>query len=159
MGVLSALPFVSAGNLCCCLWVIAGGVVAAYVLQQNESAPITPADGALVGLLAGLLGAVIQVVISIPITFVVAPMERALMQRILDMAGNMPGDMRDMMEQYGRGGRSLAFVIVARTVAFMFWLSVGAIFSTIGGLVGAAIFRKQTPPGTIDVMPVPPSQL
>ena len=32
MGVLSALPIVSAGNYCCCLWVISGGLVAAYVL-------------------------------------------------------------------------------------------------------------------------------
>jgi hypothetical protein len=33
----------------------------------------------------------------------------------------------------------------------MFWLCVGAVFSTVGGLIGAAVFRKQTPPGTIDV--------
>jgi len=151
MGVLSALPFVSAANLCCCLWVVGGGIVAAYALQQNESASITPADGALVGLLAGLLGAVIQVLVSIPITFVVAPMERALLQRVIDMAGTMPEDMRQMVEQYGRGGESIAFTIAARAVAFMFWLCVGAVFSTVGGLIGAAVFRKQTPPGTIDV--------
>lgn len=156
MGVLSALPFVSAGNLCCCLWVIGGGVVAAYLLQQNESAAITPADGALVGLLAGLAGAVIQILISIPINFVVGPMERAMLQRIADMAGNMPVEMRDAMERYGRGDQPLAFMIVARVVALMFWLCVGAVFSTLGGLIGAAIFRKQTPPGTIDVTPVPP---
>lgn len=157
MGVLSALPFVSAGNLCCCLWVIAGGVVAAYMLQQNETAPITPGDGALVGLLAGLLGAVVQMVVSIPINFVVGPMERAMVARILDMAGNMPPDMREMMERYGRGGQPFAFMIVARMFAFMFWLSVGALFSTIGGLIGAAIFKRQAPPGTIDVTPVPPT--
>jgi hypothetical protein len=28
MGVLSALPIVSAGNWCCCLWVVSGGLVA-----------------------------------------------------------------------------------------------------------------------------------
>jgi len=151
MGVLSALPFVSAANLCCCLWVVGGGLVAAFVLQQNESASITPADGALVGLFAGLLGAVIQVLVSIPITFVVAPMERALLQRVVDMAGTMPEEMREMVEQYSRGGQSIAFTIVARAVAFMFWLCVGAVFSTVGGLIGAAVFRKQTPPGTIDV--------
>ena len=44
MGVLSALPIISAGNLCCCLWIISGGLVAAYVLQQNQPTPITPAD-------------------------------------------------------------------------------------------------------------------
>ena len=44
MGALSALPFVNAGNLCCCLWVITGGVVASYLLQQNQSAPLTPGE-------------------------------------------------------------------------------------------------------------------
>jgi hypothetical protein len=157
MGVLSALPFVSAGNLCCCLWVIAGGVVAAYVLQQNQSAPITAGDGAVVGLLAGLIGAVVQLIVSIPITFFVGPIERALAQRIIDMAGNMPPEMRDAFERYGGADRSLMFMIVGRTIAMVFWLSIGAVFSTIGGLIGAAIFKKQTPPGTIDVTPTPPS--
>ena len=31
MGVLSALPLISALNACCCLWVVSGGLVAAYV--------------------------------------------------------------------------------------------------------------------------------
>ena len=79
MGVLSALPIISAGNLCCCLWIISGGLVAAYVLQQNQPTPITPGDGALVGLLAGLAGAGIYLVLSIPITFLVAPLQRQVL--------------------------------------------------------------------------------
>jgi len=59
MGVLSALPVISAGNACCCLWVVSGGVVAAYLFQQNTSRPITPGDGAMVGLLAGFIGALV----------------------------------------------------------------------------------------------------
>ncbi len=57
MGVLSALPIISAGNLCCCLWVVSGGAVAAYILQQNQPTPLTPGDGAVIGLLAGIVGA------------------------------------------------------------------------------------------------------
>ena len=70
MGVLSALPIIAVGNVCCCLWVISGGVVAAYVLQQGQPQPITPADGAFVGFLAGLLGAFVYLVISVPIDVV-----------------------------------------------------------------------------------------
>src|SRR6266496_5768116 len=65
MGVLSALPIVSVANACCCLWIVSGGLIAAYVLQQNQTGPITPGDGALVGLLAGLCGALVKVVLSI----------------------------------------------------------------------------------------------
>jgi hypothetical protein len=100
MGVLSALPFVSAGNVCCCLWLIVGGLVAAYLLQQNQPAPITPGDGALVGLLAGLIGAVVQTLVSIPISLLLGPMERQMMQRVVEMAGNMPPEIRELFERY-----------------------------------------------------------
>ena len=153
MGVLSALPLVAAGNLCCCLWVVGGGLVAAYVFQQNQAAPITPGDGALVGLLAGLIGAVVQVLLSIPISIMIGPMEREVMQRLIEMVGTLPPEMRDTLERYGRGEQSGVLLIVSRIVAFMFWLFIGAIFSTLGGLLGSAIFRKQTPPGVIDVPP------
>src|SRR5262245_33640329 len=114
MGVLSALPLVSAGNICCCLWVVGGGMVAAYVLQQNQSAPIAPGDGALVGLLAGLLGAVVWFVVSIPVSIIIGPMERAMLQRILDMSGNMPPGVRDTFERYGREGQGLAWILTCR---------------------------------------------
>ena len=155
LGVLSALPLISVGNVCCCLWVICGGLLAAYLLQQNQATPITPGDGALVGLLAGLIGAFVQVAVSIPISIVVGPMERAMVQRVLEMAGNMPPEVRDMMERYGGEGRSVAFVILGRIFALFVWLCIGAVFSTIGGLLGALIFKKDLPPGTIDIVPGP----
>ena len=155
MGVLSALPLVSAGNLCCCLWVIAGGLIAAYLLQQNTSVPITPGDGAMVGLLAGLAGAAVQFVVSIPIGIMVAPMERAMMQRVLEMAGTMPPEMRDMIERYSGSDAAMGvgLMVARRVIGLMFWVVVGGIFSTIGGVVGALVFKKETPPGVIDIPP------
>ena len=153
MGVLSALPIIAAGNACCCLWVVSGGVVAAYLFQQHKTTPITPADGALVGLLAGLAGAVVQVLVKIPIDILVLPMEQAMLQRLLDM-GTFPPEARDMLERYGRSGAMTgAYFIVSRIVGLMFWIFVGGVFSTLGGLLGALIFKTQTPPGTIDVAP------
>lgn len=156
MGVLSALPLISAGNLCCCLWVIGGGVMAAYLLQQNQPTPISPGDGALVGLLAGLMGAVIQVLVSIPISVVVGPMERAMVQRLVEVTGSMPPELREMFERYSGETRSAVFVVLRSIFALFFWACVGAIFSTVGGLLGALIFKKDLPPGTIDVVPSTP---
>jgi hypothetical protein len=155
MGVLSALPIVAAGNLCCCLWVVSGGAIAAYLLQQNQAAPIEPGDGALVGLLAGLAGAFVQFLVAIPIGILVAPMERAMLQRVIEIAGTMPPEMRDAIDRYSNADAQLgvALVILKRVVSLMVWLFVGAIFSTLGGLLGAMMFRKQMPPGTIDVPP------
>ena len=113
MGVLSALPdhrrratsAAASGSS-------SGGVVAAYVLQQNQPAPITPGDGALVGLLAGLVGAVVHLVLSIPIDILVAPMERAMVQRIVEHAGTMPPEVPRL--RCGRADRSAAPVVRPR---------------------------------------------
>ena len=134
MGVLSALPIISAGN-CCCLWMISGGAVAAYVLQQNQETSITPGDGALAGLLAGFVGAVIYLVLSIPITILMAPMERVIMERIINNSGSMPPEFRQYVGTFMGGALQVVF-------GFVFILVFGAIFSTLGGLLGAAIFKK-----------------
>jgi hypothetical protein len=147
LGVLSALPIVYFGN-CCCLWVIGGGVVAAYVLQSNEQAPITPADGALVGLLAGLAGAVIHFVISIPIDVVIGPWERSFAQRLLEFVNNpqMEETVRRGIEQSEQGG--FAALLIHRILVLFAMLFVAGAFSTIGGVLGALMFRKRDLPGT-----------
>jgi hypothetical protein len=157
MGVLSALPIVAAGNICCCLWVVSGGAIAAYLLQQNSSAPITPGDGALVGLLAGLIGAIVQFIVAIPISILVAPMEREMLRRVLEMAGTMPPEMRDTIERYSNADAQfgIGIMIARRVIGLIVWLCVGGVFSTIGGVLGAVIFKKDAPPGVIDVPPSP----
>ena len=153
MGVLSALPLIGAvGNACCCIWVVVGGLLAAYLLQANRSTPISPSDGLLVGLFAGLIGAAVHTAISIPLDLMLGPAERAMAERFIEMA---PPDVREMFERYGGRDRefSATFFIVGHIVGFMFWACVGAIFGAIGGVLGAAIFKKRLPPGTIDVIP------
>ena len=103
IGVLSALPIISAGNLCCCLWVVSGGVVAAYVLQQNHPTPIANGDGAMAGLFAGLVGAVVHLVLSIPITWLVAPMQRQVIERLIERTNGMPPEFREFMTSYTGG--------------------------------------------------------
>lgn len=144
-GVLSALPVISAGNFCCCLWVMGGGLVAAYVLQQSQDAPITPSDGALTGFLAGILGAFIYVVVSVPIDLAIGPMEREMMRRLIE---NMRG--AEGLRDYA-GRAELMAAPVRAVIGFVTMLCVGAIFSTVGGLVGALVVRKTPPPGALDI--------
>ena len=145
LGVLSALPIVYFGN-CCCLWIVSGGLVAAYVLQTNTSEPITPADGALAGLFAGLAGAVIHFLLSIPIDIVVGPWERAFAQRLLEMTNNpqMQETLRGSLNQSAQGG--LVFIIVRRMSVLLLMLVLGSAFSTVGGVLGALLFRKSPAP-------------
>ncbi len=155
MGVLSALPLISAGNVCCCLWIVSGGVVAAYVLQQNQAAPIATGDAALAGLLAGIAGAFIHLVLAIPIDIVMAPLQRAMTQRFLEMAGSMSPEMRDMFDRVSSSNVELSagIILLRRVLVFLFMLFLGGIFSTLGGLFGAALFRKSPPPAVIDAAP------
>ena len=149
-GLLSALPLIAGGNLCCCLWIVSGGVVAAFVLQQSQPEPIAPGDGALVGLLAGVAGAFVYLVVSIPINMMVAPMERRVFQRLVETMGNMPPEFRD----YANSSLASGLGTGLRTLfGFVFMLMLGAIFSTIGGLLGALVFAKKAPRGVIDIPP------
>jgi hypothetical protein len=149
IGVLSALPLVNAGNCCCCLWVVTGGVLAVYLRQQNSPFAVTSAEGALVGLLAGLVGAVIGVLLSIPLDAMMGPFQRRLIERVLSSQPDIPSETRDMFERVGTGPAALAikFVVMPNT---------GALFGKLGGLHGLALFKKNAPPppaGTVEVLP------
>ena len=138
IGVLSALPLVNVAN-CCCLWLLAGGVVAAYVMQQNHPAPIRAADGAIVGLLAGIIGAFVYVLVALPIDLVMSPIAETMRSRMLQETQDMPAEVREAIERFGSGSASVA-------IGFVMNLFLGMVFSTLGGLLGAALFKKPAPP-------------
>jgi hypothetical protein len=152
-GALSALPIVSAGNLCCCLWVVSGGMVAAYLLQQNQSDPIDPGDGALVGLFAGIIGAFVYLVISIPVTILVAPIQRQLLDRLFQRLGNVPPNFRD----YADFANSPLAGTMVMLISFVVWLFINMIFSPLGGLLSAILFRKKAAPPLPPTTDLPPS--
>jgi hypothetical protein len=149
IGVLSALPGISIANACCCLWVVTGGVVAAWLLQQDRPTPIALADGALVGLAAGIIGAGVSLVLSIPIAMMMAPLQQQFFDRLIN-SGRIPPEFEDIFANAAAGGGALGFAI-----GFFFMLIAGVIFATLGGLLGAAIFRKPQTPIVADVPPPP----
>ena len=146
-GLLSGLPFISIGNVCCCLWVILGGAVAAYFLQQRRETPITAGDGAVVGLLAGLIGSVVYVVVSLPVTLLMAPFQQQVFDQLIN-SGEFPPEF----EQFLTSGMTGFFAIV---MGFFAMLAAGIVFSTLGGLIGALIFKKSQPPAFVQGPPPP----
>ena len=151
IGVLSALPFISAGN-CCCLWILGGGFLAAYLLQQEQTTPITMGDGAAAGLLAGVIGAVVHFIVFVPLDLVMAPLQSRLFERMMENARDLPPGMQTLLLSTSRGRLSL----VAR-VAYQFvpMLVVVAIFAPVGGTLGALFARRWLPPPTTDTTDVP----
>lgn len=148
IGVLSALPIVKFGNACCCMWVIAGGVLAAWVAQSNQPYTVKAAEGALIGLLAGVIGALI----AFPINLLFADFERGWALRFLENAdAEIPPELRSMLENAQAGA-------IMQVFSFFTSIVVNAVFGMLGGLLGAALFKKNTPPpppppGTVEVLP------
>ena len=152
IGVLSALPIISAGNCLCCMWVVGGGILATYLMQQNHPYPIAAADGALVGLLAGLIGGAVGTILSIPIDMMMGPYMKQMMERILASNPDFPSETRTMIENMNVGVPGVVGTLI-KLVTFIF---VGVIFGMLGGLLGVALFKKKDappPPGTVEVLP------
>jgi hypothetical protein len=142
IGVLSALPIVNLANICCCAWIVFGGGVSAYLLQQQRPAPVTAGDGALVGLLAGAIGAVVWLAVEIPLSFVLAPIQQGLIESALRSSADMPPEFRDWLETMG----STTARGVGMVFQFLLMLFIGSLFAMVGGILGALFFRKPTPP-------------
>ncbi len=158
IGILSALPIVGAVNLCCCAWVIGGGIITAYLMQNASAVAITVGDGALGGLIAGIVGAVVHAVLSIPILLIMGPLQAQFLRQVMENTRDMPEGLRTLMEHGMFAGAGLAVAFIS---TFMLWLVLGAIFGTVGGMIGAAIFKGSKPavvPGTPTAPPPPPPQ-
>jgi hypothetical protein len=150
IGVLSALPVINLAN-CCCAWILFGGGLAAYLMQQNHSEPIQISDGAIAGLLAGIIGAFVAAVISIPISMAMGPFQAGMAQDMLNNP-DLPPEFRRLFEQFGAGPvMGVGFVLF-----FILSLIVTSVFGMLGGLFGALMFRKKPQPPVMPP-PIPPS--
>jgi hypothetical protein len=141
LGVLSALPVINLAN-CCCAWILFGGGLAAYLLQQNYPDRISIGDGAIVGLMAGAIGAIIAALLSIPLYAFLGPLQAGIFERAMERAGDMPPEARAWMESM-RGG---AFMGAAFFVGTLFKLCLYSLFGMVGGLLGTLFFAKDGPP-------------
>jgi uncharacterized protein YqgC (DUF456 family) len=151
IGVLSALPVISVGNCCCGAWILFGGALAAYLMQQNHPEPILISDGAIVGLLAGVIGAFVSAIVSIPINIALGPFQSELFRNMSGSA-DLPPELRVFFEQFGQ-----APTIVGVILGFFVMLLLCIVFGMLGGLFGALMFRKNhPPPGPPPIPPIPP---
>jgi hypothetical protein len=141
IGVLSALPIINLAN-CCCAWILFGGGLAAYLMQQQRAEPVSAGDGALVGLLAGAIGAVVWTIVAIPISAAMLGFETDMLENVLSNANDMPPEARAFLESLRTGPVRGA----AAVVGFFITLCVCSVFGALGGLFGALFVRKDAPP-------------
>ena len=137
LGILSVIPFVNVGNVCCCLWAILGGMLASKLYINNSPTPANAGDGAVVGALAGIVGAIIYVIIGIPINYAMGPTMRNLMLRLLENADPRQADI--MRRQFEVAGDAIAPHIIQGLILAVLLF----VFALIGGLLGVVIFEKR----------------
>ena len=140
IGVLSALPVINLAN-CCCAWILFGGALSAYLMQQNHPEPIQIGDGAIVGLLAGVVGAFVWVVVSVPVSAAMAPFQSEMASRAMRDAVDMAPELRGILENMS-GAPAIGIGLV---IGFFLMLCVSTVFGMLGGLFGALMFKKQSP--------------
>lgn len=141
LGVLSALPIISAGN-CCCLWTLGGGMLTVYLTQQQTHQPLHLVDGARLGFLAGLAGAVIWLFTAAIIEVLMSPLQQRMIDFVLRSARDIPPDARGMLEGFGRQASMTARL----AIGFLFQLCVQTPFAALGGLLGVTMFGQVEQP-------------
>lgn len=140
-GTASALPYLGLVNLLCCALVIGCGVLATY-LHFKDMDPIAGrmGQGALMGLLAGVFGALATTIVTVIVTAAgLKEGQSAEMAAMLESFGvSVPPQLATMMDDATQvSGGMIVSTLATHLVTY-------TIFSTIGGLVGAAMFAKKS---------------
>ena len=141
IGVLSALPVINLAN-CCCAWILFGGGLAAYLMQQNHPSPIEAGDGAIVGLMAGITGAFVYLIVAIPVNAAMAPFTSDMASRAMRDASDIAPELRAVFENIS-GAPAIGLGLI---FTFFVMLCLSSVFGMLGGLFGALMFKKGQPP-------------
>ncbi len=138
-GVLTAVPFV---NCFCCLWIIGGAVLSAYLYNRRSSVSLTPGDGAVLGVLTGIGAAVTDSIISLPFESMNREFIRRFMNQFSEFVEEMPAGWERWLDQRA-GPTSPAWFLLGLLSSAVIYAAFGA----LGGLIGASIVsRKKGPP-------------
>lgn len=146
-GILSGIPFI---NCLCCLWIIGGAMLAAYLLSKDSKVPLSSGDGAIVGALAGVIAAIVDFFVSIPFQAMSGKMAQNIMEKVSEYADEMPQGWESFLEGGGFEA-SMAMNIFGLLIAAVVFSILGA----LGGILGMSMFGKKIFPAqgnvTIDV--------
>lgn len=151
LGTLSSLPIISLGNALCCMWVVGGGALAAWLLRKKHPhgpESVTYGDGAFVGVLSGSFGAIIATAILIPVRLLSAEALRTEMETVEEILAEFEGPLRELFLRLL--SPELSFVTILAT--FFMHLVIFSLFAMVGGILLLAIMGRKSgnsvPPST-----------
>lgn len=144
-GVLTAIPFV---NCLCCVWVIAGGFLAAYLLSKESPDSLTTGDGVIVGIFAGIIGSIVDTIVSLPFDAMMRNSEflKSLLNKVSEYAQDLPAEMQGLLESGPFSGPvSISWMLLG----LVFSMVIFSVFSALGGIIGTSFFKKKSDPNKL----------
>jgi hypothetical protein len=157
MGLLSGIPYVSLGNLACCLWVLLGSALATYLYIRKSPTQVDVGEGALIGFMAGIFGTVVKIIIGLPLTIMAGyPMERSLIGLIERMDPQKAETYRQGMEYMMSRPFFEQFIASVFSLETLLWLVITLVFALVGGLVAVPLFEKRKADAPPPPFPPPP---
>lgn len=153
LGVLSAIPPISFANVCCCMWVLGGGGLAAYLYMRRSPTALTLADGAQLGAFAGIVGTVVAHSIGIPLGLILGD---SFNQMLVKMVENFNPQQADIVRRAVEQSQAQSFVqklpVIIGSMALNTVVYIG--FAALGGLLAVRLFEKRQV--SVDNQPPPP---
>jgi hypothetical protein len=134
-GVLSGIPIV---NCLCCLWIIGGGILAAYFLTRESSIALTAGDGAIVGVFTGIVAAVVEALIEIPFRATNEKLVQGMLDRFSQYYDEMPSGWESWFQDGGFDD-SVVWTILGLAISAVIFSAFGA----LGGIIGISLFGKK----------------
>ncbi|MDI6698054.1 MAG: hypothetical protein QME85_03845 [Candidatus Saccharicenans sp.] len=138
-GIISSIPFL---HCLCCLWVLAGGLLAVYLVSKQaagQSSGFTQGDGLLTGALAGVFGAIISILIKTPLTGYYLNWNKRFLESLARFADEMPPGWENWTEISPQGWSPFTFFLNLLLTSVIF-----AFLGAIGGLIGFSLFKPST---------------
>lgn len=150
-GILSGLPFVSAGNCLCCLWIVGGAALAVNLLAKSAGGVLTSGDGAIVGALTGIVAAVVVALMSIALRPFNMELARRVMSKVSELGADMPSNLDGFLDG-GSGILSPGWFLLSLFLSAAVFTVVGV----LGGIIGVSLFAKKKPQTSPPAAPPPP---
>lgn len=153
LGLLSAIPPISFANACCCVWVLGGGVLAAYLYVRRSPTPVLLGEGVELGVIAGVVGTVVAHSIGIPLALILGDTFNEFMQKAFESFNPQVGERMRQQAEIARAQTVLQRLPMLLGFA-VFHTVIYIVFATLGGLLGVKLFEKRL--NTLDNAPPPP---
>ncbi len=155
-GAVAAIPFLNLVNCACCILVVGCGFFASrlYAGQcRRDGLAFQPGTGAMVGLVAGAFYAMTDSLLETAIRLTIGDPTARAMLSVIEGLPSVPAENRDAVEKMLRQAAESSPTLGSFVMGFFVMILVAAIFSTIGGLIGGAVFRHTPPAPTPPVEP------